>query len=67
MPKFKKTGQVIQKFLLVFFKLGEMEFDKEYFPSGLERSRRINKMERRKYENTLGEGLLLAGEKKCSV
>lgn len=41
-----------------------MESDKEYFPSGLERSKRINKMERRKYENTLGEGLLLAGQKK---
>lgn len=44
-----------------------MKFDKEYFPSGLEGSKRISKIERRRYENVSGEGLLLAQEKGVSM
>lgn len=44
-----------------------MKFDKEYFPRGLERSKRISKIQRRKYENAAGEGLLLAQEKSVCI
>jgi len=35
-----------------------------YFPSGLEGSKRISKIERRKYENASGEGLRFVGREK---
>lgn len=67
MPIFLKLDKCYKNSCWYFLDLQKMKFDKEYFPRGLERSKRISKIQRRKYENAAGEGLLLAQEKSVCI
>lgn len=66
---FKKQDKCYKNSCWYFSELEEIEFDKEYFPSGLVGSKRINNIEKRKYEMyQVKTWLLLAGEKSiCTV
>lgn len=46
----KKQDKYYKNSCWYFSDMEETEFDKEYFPSGLVRSKQINKIKKRKYE-----------------